>query len=74
VKSVFLRSTGNYEPEGTPVKINFEGKITRGTLVDSNSDKRIVLYKTADGENHWTHESRVTLDRPELAPTVCRRI
>jgi hypothetical protein len=62
---IYLPTSRNYQSEGTPVKICFEGKVTRGVLIDSNDNKHIVCVKTPDGKTQWSHESHVTLDHPE---------
>jgi hypothetical protein len=65
MKSIYLPTSRNLQNEGTPVKICFEGKVTRGVLVDSDSNKNIVCVKTPDGKKHWSHETHVTMDNPE---------
>lgn len=68
VKSIYLPTSRRFYDEGTPVKICFEGKVTRGTLDDANADKNIVGVKIPGGKVQWSHESHVTLDRPEPVP------
>ena len=72
--SIYLPTSGNYHPEGTPVKVCFGGTVTRGTLAGYDSDRKIVGVNTpdGDGEVHWAHESFVSLDCPE--PPLRRRI
>jgi len=73
MKSIFLHTSGDYQAIGTPVKICFEGNVTKGVLVDSDSSKHIVCVKTSDGKLHWSGETHVVLDRPEPPPRGCSR-
>lgn len=68
MKSIYLPTSRNFHDEGTPVKIYFEGKLTRGVLADSNDSTHTICVRTTDGKLHWVHESLVTLDRPEPTP------
>jgi len=74
MKSIYLPTSGNYQNEGVPVKICFEGNVTHGALADSDSDKRIVCVKTPDGKMHWSHETFVSLDYPEPKRSLQRRM
>ncbi|MCX6720523.1 MAG: hypothetical protein NTW11_01850 [Candidatus Staskawiczbacteria bacterium] len=63
---------GGYHAVGTPVKICFEGKVTRGTLAGSDNAKDLLGVRTSDGKVHWSHKTHVSLDRPEPPPRRMR--
>ena len=69
--SIYLRTASNFFNVGTPVKICFEGKLTRGTLVESNDEH--VCVRTPDHKTQWSHQTYVHLDRPEPPPRRQRR-